>query len=710
MNKEFFAYGDPKADPEQTHAFEHYRISVLQPDLIRVETSSNGAYTDSRTQAVWNRRFPKCEYSLSFGEEQVVVTTKKAKFCFDRAKGRVTEVYAGGRRIVLKKEGCMPGTARTLDFTWGNVRLGKSVVSRHGAAAFEDDTLLMDEKGDFARRSTDGRDEYVFAAPSRIRTLELFYMLTGRPPLIPRYALGNWWSRFYPYSADEYIRLVDGFKKDDLPFTVAVVDMDWHWTDPGKRFRYRSFGGAYMFKKGWTGYTWNSELFPDHRAFLNELKKRGMRVGLNLHPAGGVRSFEAQYPEMARRAGVKEGERVKFDPVSQKAWKDYFEVLMHPYERDGVDFWWIDWQQGKRSGLPGLDPLWALNHFHFLDSDRDSRRGMILSRYSGAGAHRYPVGFSGDSIICWKSLAFQPYFTASASNAGYNYWSHDIGGHTLGNPADDELYLRWIQFGVYSPVLRLHSSDAVRSKEPKNHPTVEKEAAEALRFRMRLIPYIYSCDYYTYRDSVPLIRPMYYHNLEEEAYAYKNEYYFGTQLVAAPVVTACDKRTGLAKTEVWLPKGNWIDIHTGEKRTGGKFVAERGMSSVPVYLKEGGILPLAEKSRRDAENPVSLELLLNPGKGKFTLFEDDGISNAYRFGGGAFTEFKTSLKEGRLLLKIAESGETEHIPEGRRFVPNVLGGKWRISAVNAGKLLGGEIYADEDGRAEIEFTREDAAE
>lgn len=710
MNNNFFERGEPKADSEQTHAFEHYRISVLQPDLIRVETSANGAYNDARTQAVRNRLFPKCEYSLSFGEKQVVVTTKKAKFYFDRDKGRVTEVYAGGRRIILKKEGCMPGTARTLDFTFGNVKLGKSVVSRHGAASFEDDTLVMDENGDFKARANGGRDEYVFAAPSRIRTLELFYMLTGRPPLIPRYALGNWWSRFYPYSAEEYLSLADGFKKDDVPFTVAVVDMDWHWTDPGKRFGYRSFGGAYMFKKGWTGYTWNSELFPDHRAFLNGLKKRGLRVGLNLHPAGGVRSFEAQYPEMARRSGVKDGKRVKFDPVSQKAWKDYFEVLMHPYERDGVDFWWIDWQQGRRSRMPGLDPLWALNHYHFLDSNRADRRGMILSRYSGAGAHRYPVGFSGDSIICWRSLRFQPYFTASASNIGYNYWSHDIGGHTFGNPADDELYLRWIQFGVYSPILRLHSSDAVRSKEPKNHPSVEKEAAEALRFRMRLIPYIYSSDYFTFRDAVPLIRPMYYHNLEEEAYTYKNEYYFGTQLVVAPVVTKCDKRTGLAKTEVWLPRGNWIDIHTGEKRKGGKFVAERGKASVPAFLKEGGILPLAEKERRDALNPVEIELLLNPGKGKFTLFEDDGISGAYADGAGAFTEFKTSCSDGRLTLKITQRGETEHIPEGRRFVPRVPGENWRISAVKTGRAVDGAVYADENGIAEIELIREDAAE
>ena len=709
MKKDNFDWGEPYADPEQISAFDHYRITVLQPDLIRVETSENGAYTDSRTLAVWNRRFPKCEYDLEFGVKYVVVTTSKAKFYFDRKAGRVTEADIGGRRVVLKKEKSMPGTARTLDMTMGNVRLGPSFISRHGAAAFADDTLEINERGEFRERKVRGRDEYIFAAPSRIRTLELMFMLTGRPPLIPRNALGNWWSRYYAYSADEFLALMNGFERDDIPFSVACIDMDWHWTDPGKRFGYRSFGGAYMLKKGWTGYTWNSELFPDHRAFLKKLKDKGLTVLLNLHPAGGVRSFEAQYPEMARRAGVKNGERVRFDPVSEKAWRDYFEVLMHPYEEDGVDYWWIDWQQGRHSEVPGLDPLWALNHYHYTDSARNGRRGMILSRYSGAGAHRYPVGFSGDSIIAWRSLRFQPYFTASASNVGYTVWSHDIGGHTLGNPRDDELYLRWIQFGVYSPILRLHSSENVAGKEPKNHPAVEREAKEALRFRMRLVPYIYSANYFCYRDSVPLIRPLYYHNLDEEAYVYKNVYYFGTQLIVAPVTSKTNKKTGLAKVRVWLPKGNWIDIHTGEKRTGGSFVAERDLESVPAYLKEGGILPLAEKERRDTALPETLELVINPGKGKYTLFEDDGVSRDYERGAGAFTEFRTSLKNGVLTIKIKVTGDEGIIPAARKFVPNVLGGKWTISAVRAGTVSDGAIFA-EDGCAEIEMERRDASE
>lgn len=143
----------------------------------------------------------------------------------------------------------------------------------------------------------------------------------------------------------------------------------------------------------------------------------------------------------------------------------------------GVDFWWIDWQQGTKSKMKGLDPLWLLNHYHMLDINRDGNNSVILSRYAGMGSHRYPLGFSGDTVVCWKSLDFQPYFTALASNAGYTWWSHDIGGHMFGK-GDNELYLRWLQFGVFSPINRLHSSNKGMSKEPWNYPQVENIAED----------------------------------------------------------------------------------------------------------------------------------------------------------------------------------------------------------------------------------------
>ena len=272
--------------------------------------------------------------------------------------------------------------------------------------------------------------------------LRAFYAVSGAQPVLPRWALGNWWSRYHRYSADSYLALLDRFAAERLPFSVAVLDMDWHRVDSVPEEH----------GSGWTGYSWEPELFPDPEGFLAELHRRGLRVTLNVHPADGVRAFEDSYEAMARALGRDPagGEPIAFDLTDPAFLEAYFDVLHHALEDQGVDFWWLDWQQGPYSRVQGIDPLWLLNHFHFLDSGRDGRRPLTFSRYAGPGSHRYPVGFSGDTLISWASLDFQPEFTATASNIGYGWWSHDIGGHIFG-VRDDELATRWLQLGVFSP-------------------------------------------------------------------------------------------------------------------------------------------------------------------------------------------------------------------------------------------------------------------
>ncbi|RNL57129.1 glycoside hydrolase, partial [Xanthomonas vasicola pv. vasculorum] len=131
--------------------------------------------------------------------------------------------------------------------------------------------------------------------------------------------------------------------------------------------------------------SWEPSLFPDPRAFLAELHRRGMRTTLNLHPADGVRAFEDAYPAVARAMGVDpEAEQpIAFDPTDRRFLQAYFEQLHRPLEEQGVDFWWIDWQQGRETELPGVDPLWLLNHFHLLDSARHAASGDADARPDG---------------------------------------------------------------------------------------------------------------------------------------------------------------------------------------------------------------------------------------------------------------------------------------------------------------------------------------
>jgi alpha-glucosidase (family GH31 glycosyl hydrolase) len=444
-----------------------------------------------------------------------------------------------------------------------------------------------------------------------------FYRLTGPQPLLPRWAFGNWWSRYYAYSAEEYQALMERFADERLPFSVGVVDIDWHWIDIDPKYG-----------SGWTGYSWNTDLFPDPKAFLAWLHDRGLKVSLNVHPADGVRAYEDRYPELAEAMGIDpaSGLPVNFDIANPDFLRPYLEKLHHPMEDDGVDFWWLDWQQGSYTAVPGLDPLWMLNHFHYLDSGRDGKRPMTFSRYAGPGSHRYPIGFSGDSITTWASLDFQPYFTATAANIGYGWWSHDIGGHCFG-VRDDELATRWFQLGVFSPINRLHSTkDVFAGKEPWKYNPVAREAMNAsLRLRHRLVPYLYTMAERAHRLGEPLVRPLYHLEPRPEAMAARNSFAFGSELMVAPITTPADRRTTLAQVTTWLPEGEWYDFFTGLHYTGGRTVQlHRSIDGYPVLARAGAIVPLTMPDDYGIGNPDALEVHVFAGAdGDFTLYEDD---------------------------------------------------------------------------------------
>ena len=226
-----------------------------------------------------------------------------------------------------------------------------------------------------------------------------------------------------------------------------------------------------------------------------------------------------------------------------------------------------------------------LNHYHFLDNGRGESRPLVFSRYAGLGSHRYPIGFSGDTSATWDSLDFQPYFTATSSNVGYGWWSHDIGGH-FGGKKDNELFVRWIQFGVFSPINRLHSQDGEFSgKEPWRYGNnAERIVKEYLQLRHRLVPYTYTMNVISHFDDFPLIRPMYYHHpWKEEAYEVPNQYYFGTQMIVAPVTTPLKKNLRLGQVKVWLPEGRWYDFFINRAYEGGRTIdMYRSLSAYPV--------------------------------------------------------------------------------------------------------------------------------
>jgi alpha-glucosidase (family GH31 glycosyl hydrolase) len=645
------------------------RFTVLTSRLLRLEYSPDNEFEDRPSQAFWYRKQAVPEYECSESGDGLTISTEFLKLTYsptEENSGFSVETLS----INLKQTGTswhygdtdghnLLGTARTLDNVDGALKLEEGLLSRSGYAVYDDSSrLVFNPEGWLEPRNAPAgtQDLYFFGyEQDAAACLQDFALITGPAPMLPRWSLGNWWSRYWAYSADELLSLMDEFQTHQVPLSVCIVDMDWHLTETGNA------------SSGWTGYTWNRELFPEPKGFIAELHRRGLKTALNMHPAEGIHPHEEKYNEMAAAMGIDPDseEPVQFDIANPEFTRHYFELLHHPYEADGVDFWWMDWQQGTLSGLPGLDPLWWINHLHFNDLGRDGKkRPFTFSRWGGLGNHRYPIGFSGDAIVTWESLAFQPYFTATAANVNYGWWSHDIGGHMFG-VEEPELYARWVQFGVFSPIMRLHST---KNKFHERRPwgwdaEVERVTSASLRFRHQLIPYLYTMAWRNHIDHLPLVRPMYheYPSLEP-AYRCPDQYMFGSELLAAPYITPMDTDLSMSRQVIWLPEGDWYDFFSGAKYEGdGWHAVYGGLEDIPVFAKAGAIVPLATKDGLTVPDELTIHIF--PGAdNEFNLYEDDGLA------AHSLTNLRQNWSQVKWSVTIAPiEGEDGHLPPERTW-------------------------------------------
>ena len=674
---------NPVADPRAVVIDGHARFTILTPQLIRMEWSADAKFEDHASLVFLNRRLPVPKFTKAItargGLQVLTLQTQYLTLAYSPQNDTSGKFTPDDLSVTLKLDGKevtwhpgMPdagnlrGTARTLDGVKGsNTKLGPGLISRDGWVLVDDSTRPLFDSADFSfthgeksvwpwvmeRPAGDRQDWYFFGyGHDYRRALDDFTRVAGKIPMPPRFAFGTWWSRYWSYTDQEFEQLVTSFRIHEVPLDVLVIDMDWHPT----------FGMHWWDQKvdqsghtlGWTGYSWNHLLFPDPPAFLNWVHRQGLKATLNMHPASGVQPWETRYPEMARAMGIDPATKkyVPFDITNKKFAINYMDILHHPLEREGINFFWLDWQQEKITNLPGVNPTWWLNYVHFTDQEREGKRALLFGRWGGLGNHRYEIGFSGDTISVWDSLAFQPYFTSTAANVGYAYWSHDIGGHMPG-VIQPELYLRWIQFGVFSPILRTHTTknpDAERRIWAYPEPYSDL-MRKMFVFRYAMQPYIYTESRRTYDTGVAFLHPLYYDWPESpEAYDQRDEYMFGNEMLVAPVTEPVDNHSGLAKMSIWLPKGDWIEWQTGAHFTGPVTVQrDFSIQQVPVYVKAGSIVPMEPPMRYTGEKPVDPLILtvFPPQDGRasqYTVYEDAGDTPAYRLGQAAWTKIQAA--------------------------------------------------------------------
>ena len=674
----------------------HIRITVIDAGTLRLEFAPDGQFVNKKSFVAVVRDYPFHAYTITETAKTVTLKTDKLKLEYQKGEGgftadnltisstTLTPFKPIGKKGFswkpgMKQQGNLKGTYRTLDGYNGDHRNdGTPIPLEDGLLSTDGWTLIDDSQGflfngdtdwDWVekRSSAEGAQDWYFMGYGHDykAALQSYTRFAGRVPMPPRYAFGYWWSRYWSYSDQDFRNLVRWFAENDIPLDVLVIDMDWHPIS-------EQAGG------GWTGWDWNENLFPDYRQFLKFLDHQGINATMNLHPADGVRPYEKKYQEFAQRMGGTDGKAVEWLGSDKKFVKALFETYLHPYMSDGVDFWWLDWQQWLNDKkVEGLSNTWWCNYLFFSDMQRQNdKRPMLYHRWGGLGNHRYQVGFSGDSYITWESLAFLPYFNSTASNVLYGYWSHDIGGHMSlkwGTPVPAELYTRAMQMGQYLPILRTHSTkDPALNKEPWafDHAT-EGRLKRVIDGRYALVPYIYTMAHEDYETGVSLCRPMYYdYPMQQEAYDFQSQYMFGNDMMIAPIVEPVSKEDGCVHMKVWLPEGDWLEYETGTMLKGGQTL-ERvfTIDEYPVYVKAGSILPYYGKVKNLSGTEQEIFVRVFPGgqSSTFELYEDNGNDCDYA------TQFATTSlsykREGnKLRVTIAaRQGSYQQMPANRHY-------------------------------------------
>jgi alpha-glucosidase (family GH31 glycosyl hydrolase) len=666
-------YNNAKSKEKAIFQGKKYRITILTERLIRLEYSTSGIFEDRPTQLALFRNFDVPNIALREDNKFLELTTKYFKLEYAKEKHFNSGAILAGTNLKVTLQNSENkiwyyghpevrnyfGTLTSLDDVDKNVKLKRGLYSLDGFSTIDDsESYVFDEQGMIAPRENKEIDIYLFMYRKDFGLcLRDYFMLSGKPPMIPRYALGNWWSKNSKYSDADIKELVAQFQKYEIPISTIILDKDWHIRNIDDK------------KDLQTGFSWNKQLFPTPYETISFLHNNKIRVGLNINPIDGIYPHEDMYQKAASYLENQEKKIIPFAPLNPKFLDVYLKLFIHSEEMLGVDLFWIDYNDTKKSLLP----LWILNHYHFWDLERnESKRGIILSRNAMIAPHRYPILYSGETIVSWDMLKLLPYINSTSSNIGVSWWSHDIGGNH-GGIEDNELYVRYVQLGVFSPIFRFHSA---RGKYYKREPWLwDVKTLEIvktyMKLRHQLIPYLYTEAYEYHNIGTPLIQPLYYKYPEiYDNLVYRNEYYLGSELLVAPITDKKDLVMNRVVHHFFLPDGIWYDFKTGKKFPGKKeYISFYKDEDYPVFAKGGSIIPLAYNDMNDISAPQNMEINIFPGRSNtYKLYEDDGISRLYKDGYYILTSIDYNYRESNYTLIIrAVEGKSGIIPNTRNY-------------------------------------------
>lgn len=655
-----------KVNQESIIKGEKYRISVLTPSLIRLEYSIDGIFNDLPTINIWYRNFEKTNFNVQENGNQLIISTSYFNLIYNKEKN----FYGGRLNPSSNLRVTSLATNKVWYYTYPEIRNYeapayklndnkdincKSLFSLDGFVTIDDSkTDCFDEYGGLVKNETNNIDIYLFIYGTKFFTcLNDYYKITGYPTLLPRYAFGNWWSRNITYTEESINKLILDFKENDIPLSTILLNDSWSE---------RTIDGK-------SSFTFNQKLFNNPQNMISDIHSSNIKIGLAINPMNGFSKIEKNYDYLKQYLPPNESGIIPFNVFNSKDIDAYLKIIIHPLDNIGVDFYNIDYFDNKH-----LKELMLIKHYTMQDIKRNiNKRPMIYGYNTNIMPHRYSVLYYGKSTVTWDSLVKISKFNCDTANLGVSYWSHDIGGFYKGIE-DTELYTRFIQLGVFCPILKLNSDSG---KYYKRYPwkwgiKTYQIAKDYLNLRHKLIPYLYAENYRYHKLGIPFIQPLYYQYpkfYDDELYS--REYYFGSQFFISPIVKHKDYIMNRTIHRFFIPEGVWYDFVTGKKFPGGrKYVSFFRDEDYPVFVKSGAIIPMSLNiDNNNTSVPNDLEIQIFPGRNNiYNLYEDDGISNNCELGKYLITNIEYNYLPNNYTVIIRPVAGTKGvIPEKRNY-------------------------------------------
>jgi alpha-glucosidase len=527
----------------------------------------------------------------------------------------------------------------------------------------------------------DGELNYYFIyGPTPAEVLRKYARLTGTMPLPPKWAIAYQQCRYSYYPESRVREIASTFRSKKIPCDVIYLDID------------------YM--DGYRCFTWDKTRFPDPKKLVGDLSEEGFKMVTIIDP--GIKQEEGywvydegikgnhfvKYPDGRYFSGRVWPGMCLFPDFTRKETREWWGTLYKGLIGTGIRGFWNDMNEPAVFDVPtktmdlnvvhddrGLVSDHRKNHnVYGMQMARGTREGMlklrpnerpfVLTRASYAGGHRYAAAWTGDNISSWEHLELAVPMCLNLSISGQPFVGTDIGGF-VGSPGG-ELYTRWLQLGVFTPLMRTHTEKGTPDQEPWSFGAAyEKINKKSIELRYRLLPYIYSQFYQASRTGIPLMRPLFFDFPgDKNTYWNNRDFLFGDAFLVAPVLWP-----GSTKRDVRLPSGDWYDYWTGEKFLGLTTVrVDAPIDRIPLFVKAGSIIPTQQVVQYSDEAPVDpLTLQVFPSAGSLsTMYEDDGISFDYQ-GGQYCLRAMASRSDSAFHELVLSTPEGSYRPPARRL-------------------------------------------